>query len=186
MVAARFWRSGHRRPLGAPKWPQYKCASSWTSFPYRVSTEGLLFNRSSNHKGICADFCIGFRAIENSRCCPVAARWIDPARCEPSARSETRRPSRFAFSIVSANCPPILPLRTEGVFYLRGQRTCVRQWRGVANVEHEQYRPHRLQDQDRPGADLDLPMIIFSPPASRADKARPRHLRVINIALNGE
>jgi UDP-N-acetyl-D-mannosaminuronate dehydrogenase len=33
-------------------------------------------------------------------------------------------------------------------------------------------------DTDDMRADLDLPMIIFSPPASRADKARARHLCV--------
>ena len=33
-------------------------------------------------------------------------------------------------------------------------------------------------DTDDMRADPDLPMIIFSPPASRADKARPRHLCV--------
>src|ERR1700730_981938 len=48
----------------------------------------------------CVDFDSGFLVIVNSRCCPAAAHWMDPAHWEPSARSETRTPSRFALSMV--------------------------------------------------------------------------------------
>src|SRR6202022_2294741 len=66
----------------------------------------------------------------------------------------------------------------ERVHHFGGQGRCIRQWRGVAYVEHKQYGSHRLQDYNWPGADFDLPTIVLPPPASSADKVCTRHLRV--------
>ena len=66
-----------------------------------------------------------------------------------------------------------------------GAGTCIRQWRGVAYVEHKQYGSHRLQNHNRPGADFDLPTMVLPPPASSADDLRTRHLRMDQHRIEG-
>jgi hypothetical protein len=66
----------------------------------------------------------------------------------------------------------------ERIFNPDGQGTGIRWWRGDAYIKHKQYRSHRLQDHDRPGADFDLPMIVPPPPEGSAYEVCTRHLRV--------
>jgi len=73
----------------------------------------------------------------------------------------------------------------ERVFYFTGQGTRIRQWRGVAYIEHKQHRPHRLQDYNRSGTDFDLSMVVLTPLAGSAREARTRHLRVDQHRVEG-